>query len=112
MDKLNKLLVLGCAVNCSLKQNYIRQIMCLEENLQANIMQASNWQGTSMCRNLISRANFDYKILQEEPAQLEQKCFEAENKIVLLEEKKAICEHKKLQNYKMIYGVTKPFQRF
>uniref|UniRef100_A0A1B0A645 Uncharacterized protein n=1 Tax=Glossina pallidipes TaxID=7398 RepID=A0A1B0A645_GLOPL len=60
--------------------------MCLEENLQANIMQASTWQGTSMCRNFISIANFDYKILQEERAQLEQKCFEAGKKIALLEE--------------------------
>uniref|UniRef100_A0A1A9VNW1 Protein hook n=1 Tax=Glossina austeni TaxID=7395 RepID=A0A1A9VNW1_GLOAU len=86
-------LVLGCAVNCSLKQDYIRQIMCLEEDLQANIMQAlqeleSTWQGTSMCRNSISIANFDYKILQEERDQLAQKCFEAEQKIVLLEEEK------------------------
>ncbi|KAL9923753.1 protein hook isoform X1 [Glossina fuscipes] len=86
-------LVLGCAVNCSLKQDYIRQIMCLEEDLQANIMQAlqeleSTWQGTSMCRNSISIANFDYKILQEERDQLAQKCFETEKKIVLLEEEK------------------------
>uniref|UniRef100_A0A1A9W0N1 Protein hook n=1 Tax=Glossina brevipalpis TaxID=37001 RepID=A0A1A9W0N1_9MUSC len=86
-------LVLGCAVNCSLKQDYIRQIMCLEEDLQANIMQAlqeleSTWQGSSMCRNSISIANFDYKMLQEERDQLAQKCFEVEKKIVLLEEEK------------------------
>uniref|UniRef100_A0A1B0A799 Protein hook n=1 Tax=Glossina pallidipes TaxID=7398 RepID=A0A1B0A799_GLOPL len=92
LERLLKL-VLGCAVNCSLKQDYIRQIMCLEEDLQANIMQAlqeleSTWQGTSMCRNSISIANFDYKILQEERDQLAQKCFEAEKKIVLLEEEK------------------------
>lgn len=87
-------LVLGCAVNCSAKQDYIRQIMCLEESLQANIMRAlqeleSSWQGTSVSRNSISIANFDYKMLQEDRDQLAQKCFEMEKKIVLLGEEKS-----------------------
>lgn len=33
-------LILGCAVNCNKKQEYITQIMDMEESLQRNIMQA------------------------------------------------------------------------
>lgn len=85
MERLLQL-VLGCAVNCSSKQDYIRQIMCLEESLQANIMRAlqdleSSWQGSSMSRNSISIANFDYKMLQEDRDQIAQKCFELEKKV-------------------------------
>lgn len=43
-------LILGCAVNCNRKQEYITQIMEMEESLQRNIMQALQdleeiWQG-------------------------------------------------------------------
>lgn len=43
-------LILGCAVNCNRKQEYITEIMELEESLQRNIMQALQdleeiWQG-------------------------------------------------------------------
>lgn len=43
-------LILGCAVNCNKKQEYITEIMELEESLQRNIMQALQdleeiWQG-------------------------------------------------------------------
>ncbi|XP_053957392.1 protein hook [Anastrepha ludens] len=91
-------LVLGCAVNCVAKQDYIRQIMSLEESLQANIMRAlqdleSTWQGgkgSLLCpSSSLSIANFDYKILQEERDALAQKCFEAENKMLLLVEEKS-----------------------
>lgn len=45
-------LILGCAVNCNQKQDYITQIMELEESLQRNIMQALQdleeiWQGAA-----------------------------------------------------------------
>ncbi|XP_023309630.2 protein hook [Lucilia cuprina] len=103
MERLLQL-VLGCAVNCSSKQDYIRKIMCLEESLQANIMRAlqeleSSWQGTSITRNSLSIANFDFKILQEERDQLAQKCYEQEKKLVLLSEEKSNLksEIKKLQ---------------
>lgn len=81
-------LVLGCAVNCSSKQDYIRKIMCLEESLQANIMRAlqeleSSWQGTSITLNSLSIANFDYKMLQEDRDQLAQKCYEFEKQVFL-----------------------------
>ncbi|XP_017471672.1 PREDICTED: protein hook [Rhagoletis zephyria] len=85
-------LVLGCAVNCVAKQDYIRQIMGLEESLQANIMRAlqdleSTWQ-----RDCMSIANFDYKILQEERDAFAQKCFETEKKMLLLIEEKSIMQ--------------------
>ncbi|CAD6997163.1 protein hook [Ceratitis capitata] len=87
-------LVLGCAVNCPTGQDYIRQIMCLEESLQANIMRAlqdleSTWQGDFPSRTSQSITNFDNKILQEERDALAQKCFEAEKKNVLLIEEKS-----------------------
>lgn len=89
MNELERLLelILGCAVNCSDKQNYIKEIMCLEESLQQNIMKAlqeleSTWQGHSLSRNSISIINFDYKILQEERDILAQKCFEAEKQVI------------------------------
>ncbi|KAM7354675.1 hook microtubule tethering protein [Cochliomyia hominivorax] len=103
MERLLQL-VLGCAVNCSTKQDYIRKIMCLEESLQANIMRAlqeleTSWQGTSITRNSLSIASFDYKMLQEERDQVAQKCYELEKKIVLLTEEKfnMKAEIKKLQ---------------
>ncbi|XP_075166379.1 hook microtubule tethering protein [Haematobia irritans] len=87
-------LILGCAVNCATKQDYIRDIMLLEESLQANIMKAlqdleSSCQGASMSRNPLSIVNFDSKILQEERDRLAQKCFDLEKKNVLLVEEKA-----------------------
>lgn len=87
-------LILGCAVNCGKKQDYIRDIMLLEESLQANIMKAlqdleSSCQGASISRNQLSIANFDSKILQEERDRLAQKCFEMEKKTTLLLEEKA-----------------------
>uniref|UniRef100_A0A0A1X6Y1 Protein hook n=1 Tax=Zeugodacus cucurbitae TaxID=28588 RepID=A0A0A1X6Y1_ZEUCU len=87
-------LILGCAVNCATGQDYIRQIMCLEESLQANIMRAlqdleSTWQGDFPSRTSQSITNFDNKILQEERDALAQKCFEAEKKNQLLVEEKS-----------------------
>lgn len=91
MIELERLLqlILGCAVNCAEKQSYIKQIMCLEESLQQNIMNAlqdleSTWQGGSPSRNSLSIANFDSKIVQEERDSLAQKCFEAEKKVIFM----------------------------
>ena len=92
VNELGRLLqlILGCAVNCNDKQDYIKQIMCLEESLQQNIMRAlqdleSTWQGAgaSMSRNSLSIASFDFKLLQEERDGLAQKCFEHEKRVGL-----------------------------
>ncbi|XP_030376923.1 protein hook [Scaptodrosophila lebanonensis] len=98
VNELERLLqlVLGCAVNCSKKQDYIQDIMCLGEELQNNIMRAlqeleSTRQGiaASMSRNSLSMANFDAKALQEERDTLAQKCFETEKKMLLLVDEKS-----------------------
>ncbi|EDX05453.1 protein hook [Drosophila simulans] len=93
-------LVLGCAVNCAEKQSYITEIMCLEEELQANIMralqeleatrQASTPEGgvaSSLSRG--SRTGLlDSKAVQEDRDALAQKCFETEKKMLLLIDEK------------------------
>ncbi|XP_017117028.1 protein hook [Drosophila elegans] len=93
-------LVLGCAVNCAKKQSYITEIMCLEEELQANIMralqeleatrQASTPEGgvaSSLPRSSISGI-LDSKMGQEERDAMAQKCFETEKKMLLLIDEK------------------------
>lgn len=82
-------LVLGCAVNCAKKQDYIYQIMCLEHILQANLMQVlqeleNTWQEstTDVPRNSLTMANFNTKTLQDERDELAQKHFEAEKKVL------------------------------
>lgn len=81
-------LVLGCAVNCAKKQDYIHQIMCLEHILQANLMKVlqdleSTWHEATagVSRNSLSLSNFNIKGLQEERDQLAQKLFETEKKV-------------------------------
>lgn len=98
-------LVLGCAVNCAKKQSYITEIMCLEEELQANIMRAlqelesstrpSSEGGvvTSLSRNSLSgmldgNAKALQLQLQEERDVMAQKCFETEKKMLLLIDEK------------------------
>ncbi|XP_055709955.1 protein hook [Phlebotomus papatasi] len=86
-------LILGCAVNCAEKQDYITQIMELEESLQRNIMRALQdleeaWQGSCPPISTISIQQFDVKALQEERDTLAQKCHEMESQIAFhLEEK-------------------------
>ncbi|XP_044316115.1 protein hook [Drosophila rhopaloa] len=93
-------LVLGCAVNCAKKQSYITEIMCLEEELQANIMralqelestrQASSPEGgvvSSLSRSSLSGI-LDSKAVQEERDAMAQKCFETEKKMLLLIDEK------------------------
>ncbi|KAH8281412.1 hypothetical protein KR054_000328 [Drosophila jambulina] len=102
LSELERLLqlVLGCAVNCAKKQSYITEIMCLEEELQANIMRAlqelestrtaSSPEGgvvTSLSRSSIS-GMLDSKAVQEERDAMAQKCFETEKKMLLLIDEK------------------------
>lgn len=96
-------LVLGCAVNCAKKQSYITEIMCLEEELQANIMRALQELETStrqfseggvvssLSRNSLSGmldGNSKALQLQEERDAMAQKCFETEKKMLLLIDEK------------------------
>lgn len=92
----------GCAINCPLKLDYIRQIMELEESLQRNIMQAIQeletvFQGSLASRpgglgaNSLSMSSFDLKTIHEDRDRLAQKCHEADRQIaILLEEKSSM----------------------
>lgn len=95
-------LILGCAVNCNRKQEYITQIMELEESLQRNIMQALQdleeiWQGSGASqRNSIGfetssatvpgTAAVDSKNVDE---RLAQRCHDMEKQIAFFMEEKA-----------------------
>lgn len=79
-------LILGCAVNCSSKQDYITQIMDVEESLQRNIMRALQdlecvWQGAASSRGGALSLSFDTKALQDERDTLAQKCHETERRV-------------------------------
>lgn len=83
LEKLLKL-ILGLAVNCNEKQNYITQIMEMEENVQQNIMKAlqdiENIGGPSSARNSLNLQQ-DFK---DDREQLAQKCHEKENQIAIM----------------------------
>lgn len=112
---------LGFAVNCPRKQDYIKQIMELEESLQRNIMQAlqeleEDWQGNVPSRPAsMSISQFDEKGLQIERDTLAQKCHDAEQRIALLldekvslqqENAKILQELEKYQNATSTIGLT------
>ena len=110
-------LILGCAVNCNQKQQYITKIMGMEETVQQAIMQSiqeleSNMHGPRL--SLGTSLNFEsfdiadgtqQRLLAELQAtvdmkeQLAQKCHELDQQLSLLQEEKAalVTENKKLQ---------------
>lgn len=110
-------LILGCAVNCNQKQQYITRIMGMEETVQQAIMQSiqeleSNMHGPRL--SLGTSLNFEsldvadgtqQRLLAELQAtvdmreQLAQKCHELDQQLSLLQEEKAalVAENKKLQ---------------
>ncbi|KAH0540203.1 protein Hook homolog 3 [Cotesia glomerata] len=120
-DELKKLLqlVLGCAINCTQKQQYITSIMKMEETVQQAIMQNiqeldNSLHGSRL--NLGASLNFDsidinngsnQKLLEDLQTtidlkdQLGQRCHELDQQLSLLQEEKAllISENKKLQKY-------------
>lgn len=83
LEKLLKL-ILGLAVNCNDKQNYITQIMEMEENVQQNIMKAlqdiENIGGSASARNSLNLQND----IKDDREQLAQKCHEKENQIAIM----------------------------
>lgn len=90
LEKLLKL-ILGLAVNCNDKQNYITQIMEMEEDVQQNIMKAlqdiENIGGSSSARNSLNLQS-DFR---DDREQLAQKCHEKENQIaIMLQEKNSM----------------------
>ncbi|OAD59735.1 Protein Hook like protein [Eufriesea mexicana] len=110
-------LILGCAVNCNQKQQYITRIMGMEETVQQAIMQSiqeleSNMPGPRL--SLGTSLNFEYldvtdstqqrllaqlQVTIDMKEQLVQKCHELDEQLSLLQEEKAalVIENKKLQ---------------
>lgn len=83
LEKLLKL-ILGLAVNCNDKQNYITQIMEMEETVQQNIMKAlqdiENIGGSASARTSLNLQND----IKDDREQLAQKCHEKENQIAIM----------------------------
>nr|XP_003706672.1 PREDICTED: protein Hook homolog 3 [Megachile rotundata] len=110
-------LILGCAVNCNQKQQYITRIMGMEETVQQAIMQSiqeleGNMNGprlslgTSLNFESLDVADGNQQRLLAElqlnvdmKEQLAQKCHELDQQLSLLQEEKAalVAENKKLQ---------------
>lgn len=110
-------LILGCAVNCNQKQQYITRIMGMEETVQQAIMQSiqeleSNMHGPRL--SLGTSLNFEsldiadgtqqrllteLQVTVDMKEQLAQKCHELDQQLSLLQEEKAalMTENKKLQ---------------
>ncbi|XP_035298430.1 protein Hook homolog 2 isoform X6 [Cricetulus griseus] len=98
--ELGKLLqlVLGCAISCEKKQEYIQRIMTLEESVQHVVMEAIQelmTKDTPDSLSLESYGNFDtqsrrYYFLSEEVEgnELQQQCLDLERQLVLLSEEK------------------------
>ncbi|XP_035721537.1 protein Hook homolog 3-like [Vespa mandarinia] len=118
-DELCRLLqlILGCAVNCNQKQQYITRIMSMEESVQQAIMQSIQTLESSMHGPRLSLGtslNFEsldatdgaqqrllseLQIAVDMKEQLEQRCHELDQQLSLLQEEKVglIAENKKLQ---------------
>ncbi len=114
-------LILGCAVNCDQKQEYIEAIMNLEESVQQLIMQAIqellNLQSSPVDPSLPTMASSDIRKMMEdldssnqEREELRQKCHELENQVKLLQEDKQniTAEFENLQSQvTLIYNLQK-----
>lgn len=99
--ELGKLLqlVLGCAISCEKKQEYIQRIMTLEESVQHEVMEAIQelmTKDTSDSLSLETYGNFDtqsrrYYFLSEEVEEgdeLQQRYLDLERQLMLLSEEK------------------------
>ncbi|XP_015599501.1 protein Hook homolog 3 [Cephus cinctus] len=111
-------LVLGCAVNCNQKQQYITRIMGMEEAVQQVIMQSiQELEGSMHGPRLSLGASLNFETLDlgdsaqqrllaelqvavDTRDQLAQRCHELDQQLSLLQEEKAslMVENKKLQD--------------
>ncbi|XP_034945483.1 protein Hook homolog 3 [Chelonus insularis] len=118
-NELRKLLqlVLGCAINCSNKQQYITSIMQMEETVQQTIMQniqelegdmhgsrislgvSLNLDTTDTSCGSHQKLISDLQLLTEQKEQLEQKCYDLNQQLLVTREEKnlLVSENKKLQ---------------
>lgn len=118
-DELRRLLqlILGCAVNCDQKQQYITRIMGMEETVQQAIMQSIqelessvhgpklslgtslNFESMDMADGAQQRLYAELQVAVDMKDQLAQRCHELDQQLSLLQEEKAVLmvENKKLQ---------------
>ncbi|EZA57765.1 hypothetical protein DMN91_003036 [Ooceraea biroi] len=110
-DELRRLLqlILGCAVNCDQKQQYITKIMGMEETVQQAIMQSIqelstsssfvNFESLDVADGAQQRLYAELQATVDMKDLLAQKCHELDQQLSLLQEEKAalIVENKKLQ---------------
>lgn len=104
-DELRRLLqlILGCAVNCDQKQQYITRIMGMEETVQRAIMQSIqelNFESlVDVTDGAQQRLYAELQAAIDMKDQLAQKCHELDQQLSLLQEEKAalIAENKKCQ---------------
>ncbi|XP_072749684.1 protein Hook homolog 3 [Anoplolepis gracilipes] len=118
-DELRRLLqlILGCAVNCDQKQQYITKIMGMEETVQQAIMQSIqelessvhgprlslgtslNFESLDVADGAQQRLYAELQATVDMKDQLAQKCHELDQQLSLLQEEKValIAENKKFQ---------------
>ncbi|XP_076298403.1 hook microtubule tethering protein [Lasioglossum baleicum] len=110
-------LILGCAVNCNQKQQYITRIMSMEETVQQAIMQSIqelesnmngprlslgtslNFESLDVADGIQQRLIAELQLTADMKEQLAQRCHELDQQLSLLQEEKAalVAENKKLQ---------------
>ncbi|XP_066996837.1 protein Hook homolog 3 [Anabrus simplex] len=103
-------LILGCAINCNRKQDYITRIMAMEESVQQVIMQSiqelenSNHGSGSSSFAMSIGLDTEKLLLELEMAtdardQMAQRCHELDMQVTLLQEEKGsvLLENKRLQ---------------
>lgn len=118
-------LILGCAVNCNRKQEYIKQIMMMEESVQNVIMQSIQELETmlgsaplsfSSSLNMgsgsqIDQLATDLQLTIEARDRLSQKCVELDLQLnVLQEEKNILLEEKKLLEEQLQERIALPIK--
>ncbi|XP_043225527.1 protein Hook homolog 3-like isoform X1 [Amphibalanus amphitrite] len=107
-------LVLGVAVNCSRKQEYIESIQELEPTVQAALMAAiqelmarggpgggplSSSAGSLLDVDPLPALASELEMVKDERHQIQQRCYELDNQIALLQDEKSVLqeENQKLQ---------------
>lgn len=101
-------LILGCAINCNRKQNYITKIMELEESVQQVIMQSiqelENLHGSTHSLNMsldpqVQQLLTELQTVTEARDQMAQRCLELDMQVSLLQEEKSclVEERRKLE---------------
>lgn len=112
-EELGRLLqlILGCAINCHNKQDYITRIMCMEESVQQVIMQAiQELDRTNMGSGTpslfpstdpqLQRILGELDAAAEARDQMAQRCHELDMQVTVLQEEKAsvLLENTRLQD--------------